>query len=91
MKANIRQHLAFHIHVLVVSLCELGIVLFHSVISVSLRRLCPSPSFVCRVVSVSLLISASVTLRVRIASDLIVSVPSYKAPLSPDDCLFNTT
>ena len=50
MKANIRQHLAFHIHVFVVSLFQLGIVLFNTVVSVSVVRSCPSPSRLCCVV-----------------------------------------
>ena len=51
LKANKRQHLVFHIHVLVVSLWRLNIVLFNSVASSSLSLLSfplmllsPSPS-----------------------------------------------
>ena len=57
MKTNIRQHLVFHIHIPVVSLCQLGIVLFNAVVFVSVVRSCPSPSRLCRVVSLCISIS----------------------------------
>ena len=57
MKTNIRQSLAFYIHVLVVSLCQLGIVLFNGIIYVSVIRV-----HVCRVVSFLFLISVRLRL-----------------------------
>ena len=70
-----KQHLAFHIHVPVVTFCHLVIALFNGVISSVLVGTVDS---VVAVLSVSVSISVSVTLRVvaASASDSIVSVPS---------------
>ena len=83
MKANIRMHLAFHIHVLVVSLCQLGIVLLYDCLR--LRRCCRHRRLIAvvSVVSSPSLSPSLVTLR--------VVTPIRSCPFDPSKHLYRQT